>query len=87
MVKGNRELIVGAVRDPQFGPTVMLGVGGIFAEAIADVVFRPAPLDATLAAAEMIDDLATAEAARRVPRRGGRRPRRTRRQLIGHRPR
>lgn len=58
MVKGNRELIVGALRDHQFGATVMLGVGGILAEAIADVVFRPAPLDA-ITAAEMIDDLAT----------------------------
>ena len=43
MVSGNRELIAGVVRDPQFGPTVMLGVGGILAEAVADVVFRPAP--------------------------------------------
>ncbi len=60
MVKGNREFIVGALRDPQFGPTVMLGVGGVFAEAIADVVFRPAPLDA-VTAGEMIDDLATAK--------------------------
>lgn len=58
MVRGNRELIVGLVRDPQFGPTVMLGVGGILAEAVADVVFRPAPLDA-VTADEMIDDLAT----------------------------
>ena len=45
MISGNRELIAGVVRDPQFGPTVMLGVGGILAEAVADVVFRPAPLD------------------------------------------
>ena len=58
MVGGNRELIIGLVRDPQFGPTVMLGVGGILAEAIADVVFRPAPLD-HVTADEMIDDLAT----------------------------
>ena len=49
MVAGNRELIAGLVRDPQFGPTVMLGVGGILAEAVADVVFRPAPLDAVTA--------------------------------------
>ncbi len=58
MISGNRELIAGVVRDPQFGPTVMLGVGGILAEAVADVVFRPAPIDATTAS-EMIDDLAT----------------------------
>ncbi len=58
MIAGNRELIAGVVRDPQFGPTVMLGLGGILAEAIADVVFRPAPLDA-ITASEMIDDLAT----------------------------
>ncbi len=58
MISGNRELIAGVVRDPQFGPTVMLGVGGILAEAVADVVFRPAPVDATTAS-EMIDDLAT----------------------------
>ncbi|MBV1894515.1 MAG: acetate--CoA ligase family protein, partial [Ilumatobacteraceae bacterium] len=58
MVAGARELIVGLLRDPQFGPTVMLGIGGIFAEAIADVVFRPAPIDAATAAA-MIEDLAT----------------------------
>ena len=58
MISGNRELIAGVVRDPQFGPTVMLGVGGILAEAVADVVFRPAPVDA-ITASEMIDDLAT----------------------------
>ncbi len=58
MVSGNRELIVGLIRDPQFGATVMLGVGGILAEAVADVVFRPAPLDER-SATSMIDDLAT----------------------------
>jgi acyl-CoA synthetase (NDP forming) len=58
MVEGNRELIAGVVRDPQFGPTVMLGVGGILAEAVADVVFRPAPVD-DVTAHEMIDQLAT----------------------------
>jgi acyl-CoA synthetase (NDP forming) len=57
MVRGNRELIAGLHRDPQFGPTVMLGVGGVLAEAIADVAFRPAPLDA-VTAEEMIDSLA-----------------------------
>jgi acetyltransferase len=56
MVAGTRELIAGVVRDPQFGAAVMLGVGGVLAEAIADVVFRPAPLD-PVTAQEMIDDL------------------------------
>ena len=37
MVRGNRELIAGLSDDPQFGMTVMLGVGGILAEALADV--------------------------------------------------
>ena len=58
MVQGNRELIAGVVRDPQFGASVMLGGGGILAEAIGDVVFRPAPLD-RVTAHEMIADLAT----------------------------
>ncbi len=56
MVAGSRELIAGVLQDPQFGPTVMLGVGGIFAEAIRDTVFRPAPVD-TVTALEMIDEL------------------------------
>ncbi|MGA1541857.1 MAG: acetate--CoA ligase family protein [Ilumatobacteraceae bacterium] len=58
MVTGNRELIAGVVRAPQFGASVMLGVGGVLAEAVADVVFRPSPLDA-VTAHEMIDGLAT----------------------------
>lgn len=46
MVAGRRELICGMVRDPQFGPCVMLGLGGIFAEALRDVAFAVAPLAA-----------------------------------------
>ena len=45
MAAGNRELVLGLSRDPQFGPCVMLGLGGIFAEVIADTAFRAAPLD------------------------------------------
>jgi len=45
MVHGGRELIAGLVRDPQFGPCVMLGLGGILAEALGDVVFAAAPID------------------------------------------
>ena len=37
MVAGNRELIAGLIRDEQFGPCVMLGVGGVLAEAVADL--------------------------------------------------
>ena len=58
MVDGNRELIAGLNDDPQFGMTVMVGVGGILAEAIRDVAFRLAPIT-PVDAAEMIDDLTT----------------------------
>ncbi len=58
MLRGNRELIAGVVRDEQFGPTVMLGVGGIFAEALADVAFRLAPLE-RVDALDLIDSLRT----------------------------
>jgi len=44
MVKGDRELVVGLTRDPQFGPCVMFGLGGIFTEILEDVSFRVAPL-------------------------------------------
>jgi len=46
MVRGSRELIAGVVRDPGLGPCVMLGLGGVLAEALGDVVFASAPLDA-----------------------------------------
>ncbi len=59
MVRGRRELIVGMMRDPQFGPCVMLGLGGILAEAMRDVVFRMAPLSA-VDALEMMDELQAA---------------------------
>ena len=58
MLRGNRELIAGLHHDEQFGMTVMLGVGGILAEAVADVAFRLVPID-EVDAQEMIDDLAT----------------------------
>jgi acetyltransferase len=46
-VRGRRELIAGLVRDPQFGPCVMLGLGGVLAEAVGDVVFAALPLSPT----------------------------------------
>jgi acetate---CoA ligase (ADP-forming) subunit beta len=57
MLRATRELIAGLHDDPQFGMTVMVGVGGILAEAVADVAFRLVPIDRT-DAEEMIDDLA-----------------------------
>jgi len=57
MLRASRELIAGLHRDPQFGMTVMLGVGGILAEAVADVSFRLAPI-ARADAEDMLDDLA-----------------------------
>lgn len=45
MVPGQRELVIGLSRDPQFGPCVMLGLGGVLTEALRDIVFRVAPLD------------------------------------------
>jgi len=58
MLRGNRELIAGLALDPQFGMTVLLGVGGILAEAVADVSIRLVPVS-RIDADEMIDDLST----------------------------
>jgi acetyl-CoA synthetase (ADP-forming) len=57
MVSGSRELIAGYLRDDAFGPCVMLGIGGVFAEALGDVAFRLAPLRPA-DADDLIDDLA-----------------------------
>ncbi len=44
MAKRGVEVILGAVRDPKFGPICMFGLGGTFVEAIKDVTFRLAPM-------------------------------------------
>lgn len=44
MIKGERELVMGFIRDSQFGPCVMFGLGGIFTEIIKKVSFRTVPL-------------------------------------------
>ena len=54
MVKGAVELIVGVVRDPQFGPLVMAGAGGTEVEMKRDVAFELAPLS-TKQAKDLLD--------------------------------
>lgn len=58
MVRATREFIVGADRTDEFGPVVMVGIGGIFAEALEDVVFRLLPVT-TAEIDAMFDDLQT----------------------------
>ena len=56
MAPAGQEIVVGAVRDPDFGPMVMVGLGGIFVEVLADVAFRICPIT-KLDAEEMLDEL------------------------------
>lgn len=60
MVTGGVETVIGAYRDPVFGPIMMFGLGGIFIEVFKDVVFRPAPLDRA-GALEMIGAVKAAD--------------------------
>jgi acetate---CoA ligase (ADP-forming) subunit beta len=55
-ITARRELIVGAIRDATLGPAVMVGFGGLFAEALGDVAFRLAPLS-ELDAYDMLREL------------------------------
>jgi acyl-CoA synthetase (NDP forming) len=56
MAPRGQEVVVGGLRDPDFGPLVMVGLGGIFVEILADVAFRICPVTA-LDAEEMIGEL------------------------------
>jgi acetate---CoA ligase (ADP-forming) subunit beta len=50
------EVVVGGTMDPEFGPMVMVGIGGIFVEVLKDVAFRICPID-QVDAREMLDEL------------------------------
>jgi len=56
MAPAGQELVIGGVRDPQFGPMVMVGLGGIFVEVLKDVAFRICPIE-RVDAVEMLDEL------------------------------
>lgn len=56
MVTGGREIIIGGKNDPQFGPVVLVGLGGIFVEIFEEFVIRVAPIDRT-EAKKMVDEL------------------------------
>ncbi len=56
MAPSSTEVIVGAIKDPQFGPALMFGLGGVFVEVLKDVTFRIAPVAAD-EAREMIGEV------------------------------
>lgn len=70
MAPASTEVIVGSIKDPTFGPTVMFGLGGIFTEVLEDVSFRLAPITRA-DAEEMIREIRShriLEGARGMPR-------------------
>ncbi|HEX5187486.1 MAG TPA: acetate--CoA ligase family protein, partial [Nitrososphaeraceae archaeon] len=58
MISSAKETILGAKRDPLFGPLIMFGLGGIYVEILKDVIFRLAPIDGDMAN-EMVNSIKT----------------------------
>jgi 4-hydroxybutyrate---CoA ligase (ADP-forming) len=58
MIGSSKETILGAKRDPLFGPLIMFGLGGIYVEVLKDVIFRIAPIDEQQAK-EMVESIKT----------------------------
>ncbi|RDW14067.1 acetate--CoA ligase family protein [Paracoccus thiocyanatus] len=56
MIPRGHEIVIGGFRDPEFGPMLMVGLGGIFVEVLKDVSFRICPIDRHMAA-EMLAEL------------------------------
>ena len=56
MARRGQEMILGVTRDPDFGPMLMVGLGGIHVEVLRDVAFAPVPLGAEEALA-LLDQL------------------------------
>jgi acyl-CoA synthetase (NDP forming) len=56
MIPQGKEVILGMSKDPDFGPMLMFGLGGIYVEVLKDVSFRIAPID-HLEAASMISEI------------------------------
>ena len=65
MVERGKELLLGMVRDSQFGPAVMVGFGGVYVEVLKDTAMRLCPLDVR-EAREMLDELRMAPLLRGV---------------------
>ncbi len=70
MLPEGQEVLVGAIKDPSFGPVVTFGLGGILVEVLRDVTFRLAPTSAD-EAMDMVNGIKTAEVLRGVRGRPG----------------
>jgi acetyltransferase len=65
MIRPGKEVIIGMTRDPQFGPLILFGLGGIYVEVLKDVTFRLAPVT-QLEASTMINEIRSAPLLRGV---------------------